>query len=367
MTPRSERVPVWDWLRLGAVWLLLPYHAARVYDDVAYYVEADVGSSTLALAARLVEQWHMPLLFLVAGAVAVTSLRRRSAMAFAAERVARLLVPFAFGLVTLAPVTGWLAARHHVGRTEGFLAYWPSFFTVDLDRLDGFTGTFSPQHLWFLLYLLVFAVVTLPLTARLARGRWRGPAEQAAAAGTRRPALLMVVVAPVLAAQLVALPYPSPVVLVTWYLVGAVLGSDRRLVEAVVAGRWWALVLAATLAAGYVGWRLVGAPDDHTDPLLGWQLLRAAHTTAWLVALVGFAATLPAPTGRAWRWLLASALPVYLLHHPLMVVLAPAALELTQPLASYGALTAAAVVVTAAAAAAVVRSGPARPLFGVRR
>ncbi len=44
-----------------------------------------------------------PLLFLISGMGARYAMRTRSAAAFARERLARLLVPFAFGLVVLVP------------------------------------------------------------------------------------------------------------------------------------------------------------------------------------------------------------------------------------------------------------------------
>jgi hypothetical protein len=45
----------------------------------------------------------MPLLFLISGMGARYAMRTRSAAAFARARLARLLVPFAFGLVLLVP------------------------------------------------------------------------------------------------------------------------------------------------------------------------------------------------------------------------------------------------------------------------
>ncbi len=45
----------------------------------------------------------MPLLFLISGMGARYAMRTRSAAAFARERLARLLVPFAFGPVVLVP------------------------------------------------------------------------------------------------------------------------------------------------------------------------------------------------------------------------------------------------------------------------
>ena len=47
--------------------------------------------------------WHMPLLFLLAGASTYFALRKRSNRQYVGERVLRLVVPFVFGIFVLIP------------------------------------------------------------------------------------------------------------------------------------------------------------------------------------------------------------------------------------------------------------------------
>ena len=162
-----------DWLRIGATLLLFPFHVAKVFDVLPiYHVKNRDLSPALDYATAFVHQWHMPLFFALAGWAAHGAIVRRGARGFLRERVRRLLVPFATGVVLLCPIIKYVELRSGLAITaagaaplgapfdESFLAFLPTFFT----RLDRFTWS----HLWFLLYLFAFSVALSPLLARLA-------------------------------------------------------------------------------------------------------------------------------------------------------------------------------------------------------
>ncbi len=165
-----------DWLRIGATFLLFPFHVAKVFDVLPiYHVKNDELVPALDWLTAFVHQWHMPLFFVLAGWSAYATIARHGTGGFLRERVRRLLVPFLTGVVLLCPVIKWLELRSGLSITaagaralampfdESFLAFLPTFFT----RLDRFTWS----HLWFLLYLFTFSVVFAPLLGRLARTR----------------------------------------------------------------------------------------------------------------------------------------------------------------------------------------------------
>src|SRR5260370_38081584 len=92
-----ERRPDLDWLRLGAVYLLLAFHSAKVFDRTPFYHLKNTDQSTaLTVFTSAVHQWHMPLLFVLAGWSITPSLHRRSRRQFLRERRLRLLVPLSF-------------------------------------------------------------------------------------------------------------------------------------------------------------------------------------------------------------------------------------------------------------------------------
>ena len=69
-----------DWLRVLAVLLLFPFHTARIFDTWGpWYVKNAALSDLLTFFNNLVYPWHMPLLFLLAGASTWFALGFRSA------------------------------------------------------------------------------------------------------------------------------------------------------------------------------------------------------------------------------------------------------------------------------------------------
>src|SRR5436190_8266694 len=172
----STRRPYLDWLRVVAVALLIPFHAARVFDVFdPFYVKNAQTSGVLSWSiVAFLNIWHMPLLFVLAGAATWFALERRSSGRYAGERCRRLLIPLLFGLLVIVPPQAYVArlARGRGVSVGSFLAdYWGVH-----GNLSGYTGNWTPAHLWFIAFLLVFSLVTVPLLSRWrreeVRARW---------------------------------------------------------------------------------------------------------------------------------------------------------------------------------------------------
>ncbi len=73
-----ERALDLDWARLIAVLLLIPFHAAAVFysgELGVFYVVNPQKSAALAGLVQFLYQWHMPLLFFLAGSACWHSLQ----------------------------------------------------------------------------------------------------------------------------------------------------------------------------------------------------------------------------------------------------------------------------------------------------
>src|SRR5215467_15735664 len=115
-----------DWLRTLVVFMLFPFHAARVFDGRGYYVEAAAPSAAADFFVRFALVWAMPLLFALAGFASHYSLRKRGSRVFVRERFLRLGVPFVFGVAVLGPLQGFVGFRCSGGRGS-FIEYLPHF------------------------------------------------------------------------------------------------------------------------------------------------------------------------------------------------------------------------------------------------
>ena len=126
----------------------------------------------------------MALFFIIAGYVAVVSLRRRTVGQFVKERVLRLVVPLVAGVATFGSIIKYIELSH--GRDFGFHGFReaePLQEMLEKDYVVGFFDFFPRNlkhlnwltwsHLWFLAYLFLLSIVLLPLLLRLAKSKTR--------------------------------------------------------------------------------------------------------------------------------------------------------------------------------------------------
>jgi hypothetical protein len=110
----------------------------------------------------LVYPWWMTLLFTVAGISSSYALKRRNGKEYVKERVFKILIPLLFGIVIIIPVQSYIADVFHNGYVGGYFEHYAVFFTKVTD-LTGYDGGFTPAHTWFMVYLFVISMVSLPI------------------------------------------------------------------------------------------------------------------------------------------------------------------------------------------------------------
>jgi len=373
--PASDRRADLDWLRVSAFALLIVYHAGMAWSGWNWHLVSSDSLDWLREGMRFVNRWRMPLIFLVSGAAIMLALGQRSPGAFAFDRVRRLLVPLAFGMIVLVPPQVYLE-RLYTGRFAGsFLQWLPQAFVGVYPA-----GNLSWHHLWFLAYVLVLTVVLLPifLWARSPAGR---SALDRAAALTVRGSLHWLMPLPLAACILWLAPISSnPNGLVgDWYglayygillLYGAYLFGSRDLVAALNRQRFLSLGIGVAAYAGLYVLFIDGAvrPTIATADRPAYALVSAVNTMAWLFAIVGFAnrhlTRRPAFLGEATE----AVYPFYMLHQTVTVIAVYWLLGLgVAPAAGFILAVIATFLGTSILYLAVVRPwGVVRPLFGLR-
>ena len=200
-----------------------------VWDDF-YVKNADTSEGLTWGVIGFLDAWHMPLLFVLAGAASWFAFGHRTARGYVAERRARLLVPFLFGLLVVVPPQTYLAQwSKGIEPVQGF-------FTFGGD-LTGYTGGFTPAHLWFIGFLFLFSLGAAPLFARLRRrpigARW------------------LLVAMPVILALTNGLPAPddgpqNPFYSLALFIGGFLLVADRR-AERLIHRAWRPLFATAVV------------------------------------------------------------------------------------------------------------------------
>jgi len=347
-----------DWLRIMAVLLLIPFHSARVFDVWdPFYVKNAAKSGVLTWSViAFLEPWHMQLLFVLAGAATWYALGHRSAGAYAGERFKRLLVPLGFGLLVIVPPQTYLGAWSH-GLHISLGSYWN--FSGDL---TGYTGGWTPAHLWFIAFLFIFSLLALPLFMR-----WH-----------RRPigARWLLFAMPVVLLLANALPAPddgpqNPFYSLALFIGGFLLVADPR-AERMIHRAWKPLLAAAagTMATTLLVWHS-GVADTFAEGSLPDTLvsfLGNVNTWVCVLALLGAGHALFNRQNRVLRYANEGAYPFYLLHQTVIITVAYVVVRWNLGLwPKYGLVLAGSFALTLGLYEFVVRRhNPMRFLFGLK-
>ena len=310
-----------DWLRIFVIFLLFPFHTARVFDAwEPNYVKGAVGGFSTWFVASL-GFWIMPLLFIIAGYSAYTALAKRTSVQYIKERVLRLLVPFLLGMLLIVPPQAYIA-RLGLGYTGNYLQFLGTYFT-DFSDLSGYTGAFTPAHLWFILYLFVISCALLPvllsMRKRPERLRW-----------VSRPWVMLLCVLPITLSQ--ALPDiggKNPFYYGFLFLLGAVFATSGVYIDILRRYKW--PMLGGGLLSGIVYLviaALYGWPEGWNAAGISYAILR--NVAVWLLSLgvMAVADTCLNKPSKALSYFGRASYPVYLVHQTLLVVIAYFAVRL---------------------------------------
>jgi hypothetical protein len=312
-----------DWLRVLAVLLLVPFHSAIIFSSLpqtqVVYVYDSQHSLLLMKMVDFMYLWHMPLLFVVAGAASWFALGVRSGSRYLCERVNRLLVPLIFGMVVLLPPTLYLWTRTEpalAARFPTFFQFYPHYFVPDPADLTGRTqGSWTPQHLWFILDLLGYSALALPFFQYL-----RGPSGKRLVGGlaafvARRGTILLLALPLALASAVPIGGSENPLAYLAWFVYGYLLMSDPRLQAALDRHTLTAFLLAfLTTLFIFTVHHEVGPA---WSPL--WMLWGVVYNSSrwfWVVGILGVGHRFLNTTSAALRYANEAVYPFYILHYP---------------------------------------------------
>lgn len=152
-----------DWLRVIAIITLLFYHTGMIYVSWGWHVQSKETSQTFEEVMRWLHRWRMPLLFFISGAGSFFALRKRSLGNYAGERFQRLFIPLVFGMFVVVPPQiyyEWLFRSRFSG---SYAEFYPNVLDFQPYKDGGTGGAFSWHHLWFVAYLFLYSIVSVPV------------------------------------------------------------------------------------------------------------------------------------------------------------------------------------------------------------
>lgn len=337
---RSVRRYELDWLRTGAVFGLIPFHTAVIFTTGSYdYVKNAQTSAAMDLFTSFITIWGIPLLFLVAGGSARYALAARSVKRYLNERVTRLLVPFIFAMLLIVPT------QIYIGRLSSpspppFLTFYGQFllslaliFTGKLPRGPDWIG-----HLWFIPPLMIFAALAIPFAWLLRTPRGRAAVEWLAGC-MRGYSVLALFGLPLALVQWLGLQGVAfmvtmntqfasnvfgVVAFLLFFLYGYLLYLDERFLSSLRRDTWVALALGVvlwiTLAFVIPRWGMAYAGEWWAYVALA--LIRGYCGWWWVMGILGLGIRYLQFTNPLERYLARAAYPVYIIHMPVLSLIA---------------------------------------------
>ncbi|MEP6612940.1 MAG: acyltransferase family protein [Mucilaginibacter sp.] len=320
----TERQYYLDWLRVITICLVFLFHCSRFFDADDWHVKNVVVSPVATLFGFFMVQWMMPLFFFISGASTWLALQSKTGGKFLNDRIKRILVPLIFGIFILSPHQVYLERLSHHQFTGSFIDFIPHYFS----GMYAFGGNFAWMglHLWYLLLLFIFSLISLPLLLLLKRSPARGGKRGAAFAW-----LLVFVI-------LLALP-------------GCLLSPDG-IIGSRVWGGWNIVEHLILFILGYYAFSMVDIPKvwsayryllltvtlvatainiylfvNHirfefgTLPYCLKIALRSLVCFGWIFTLLGFAKTRLNYTAKFLKYGNEAVLPFYILHQPVIVLI----------------------------------------------
>jgi glucans biosynthesis protein C len=351
--------------------VVFAYHAAQPFVLTTWVVVDEEKSVLLSGLAGFGYLFGMPLMFLLAGAASWAALRRTAPAPYLRMRL-RLVVPLVLGILLLGPIQAWIGSLTR-GETASLPEFTASFWAgASIPTSPVWLGDYG-YHLWFIGFLLVYAVLSVPLLLRLRSSD-----------GPMRPTGLTLFVVPVAALVVTQIPlriaFPAYrdwadfVLWFTYFLLGAAMLAWRPYLVAIgrhglrmlVPGLALIALLVPLVAFG-PGLELEAAPG-YDAASIGYIALRT--TLAWCLVLASLAIAArwfdlrPAEARTASGLVL----PVYVLHHPVIVVVAAVVVGWDAAWwAKFPVILACSAAITLGVCLAIARTPMLRPLLGMSR
>lgn len=364
-----------DWLRVIAFGLLIFYHVGMFYVTWDWHVKSTHMSSALEPAMSLVNPWRLALLFFISGVALRFASEKAPLATFLPKRTLRLFIPIVFGMAVVVMPQAYVQLLYESGISGPI---WPFYLDYLSFRQPFSIITPTWNHLWYVVYLMVYTLVLAPFFPVLRRLA-AGPFERLCTIFERHPALLVILPAvPFFAyTQLLDPRFPTTHTLVddwanhahslTIFIYGFVAGRSASFWRVVDRALPYAIGVALLIVLLFFAAReaLVPGMSGATAYAIVVEL-RAFYAWAVIVTLLGLAQRWLDRPSSTLSYLTQAVFPYYILHQTIIVVVAYASLSWRLSFPAEASALIAATVTGCAVGYELIRRVPLlRPLFGL--
>ena len=311
------------------------FHCARFFNYEDWHVKNNQLDLGLSVFISFLVLWIMPLFFLLSGEGSYFALGFRTSGQYITERFKRLVVPLFFDMfVIIVPLQVYIERVSHSQFVGSFIEFYPHYF----DGFYAFGGNFAWMglHLWFLEFLFIFSLLSLPLFLYL-----RKEAVQRRISRVdvffKKPGAIFLLVIPLIIMELLVDLQPegigtrgfagwSLVLYLLFFIYGYLIASDLSFKEAIERHRRIALVMGLVTSILLITTRYYFDVLSHKFPShsLAYILeavLRPSGSWFLLVAILGFGSKYLSFNNRVLKYANEAVLPFYILHQTVIVTI----------------------------------------------
>ncbi|MHA2392786.1 MAG: acyltransferase family protein [Promethearchaeota archaeon] len=154
-----------DWLRIIAIFLVFMYHGTRLFDAQDWHIKNNVVDQYMIGYLSFLTGIGMPLFFMIAGMGAFYALKFVNGKQYVLARFVRLMIPFLFGIFTHISIQVYIERTNPLDPLDCDGNFFEFYISQYYNGLYGFGGNFAwiGLHLWFLVLLFLFSLITLPI------------------------------------------------------------------------------------------------------------------------------------------------------------------------------------------------------------
>jgi len=316
-----------DWIRVFGIFILFIFNTAMIFVLWPYHIKNNTTNIFLTLLNIFIGIWYMPIMFFVAGASAWFSLMFRDVIEFISERFFRLIIPLTFGTLIIIPPQIYYERMYEKVLYNSFWEFYPTFF-------QGFypEGNFSWHHLWFIAYLFIISLITIPVT-RIIDTRRTSPWICKLAIFSNRPGGILMFGLPLALSEAILRPYfPQGIkdIIHDWanisfysicFIYGYLMISDIRFGTAINRHRRIALILGTIFTIIISYYSIARTHLSSYSYTMFFHFLCGLNIWFWLIAILAYVRESFSHDSSILKYLNKAVLPAFMMHQTFIIVL----------------------------------------------
>lgn len=328
---KAERFFYIDFLRVVAILLMFFYHVNMIFvSEWGWHIKNPSQSNVLMEINYWMSFFRMPLLFFVSGFISCILLEKMSSRRFMFERFNRLILPTViWTFVLVAPQIYF--ERKLQGLEFNYIEFYKTFLEFEWWP----NGNFHWLHLWFIPYLFVYNLISIPIFRALQSYTGGSPA---IISSKNMPLLTCVFVAiSVIPYTLSSVHYPVTYDLIHDYarhaqyipfvLAGLLAYKYKIIMDFLEGKRAFMLRLAflSIVTINIVRWNGLEPQNIWENWLsypISWLYLALLNVNSWLwvFAILGYGKRYIKTGGKVLMYCNNAVYPFYILHQTVIVV-----------------------------------------------